>query len=385
MTIEKELLSIVETLREFRTMLLGAPLRVYTDHCNLTHKLTSFTTQRVMRWRLLLKEYGPTFHYLPGSQNVVADALSRVPTSVSPSLALLPTNRVQRLPLRSVSRHYPVTPESLSCLILDDPVLADGLAAMPQLDELWSNAPKVDDLLHIASPFVSSPHVHNFSQHHHHVESFLEFPRFDAHGRHPFHFATISAYQCEDLALNNSLAADPEHYLSLPVAPNIHLIFHRTSPRDPNPQIAMPSAMLPKLVRWYHLATAHVQGMDRLEATIRRHFYHPQLRATVRAELQNCPLCPKLRRGHRQHGQLAPRQAPLLPWSEVHVDCIGPWTVKVPGRGNNVQFRALTCLDPVTNFLELSRLPALSAAATKRAFINTCLACPLSAPYSLRP
>ena len=133
-TIEKELLSIVETLREFRTMLLGAPLRVYTDHCNLTHKLTSFTTQRVMRWRLLLKEYGPTFHYLPGSQNVVADALSRVPTSVSPSLALLPTNRVQRLPLRSVSRHYPVTPESLSCLILDDPVLADGLTAMPQLE-----------------------------------------------------------------------------------------------------------------------------------------------------------------------------------------------------------------------------------------------------------
>ena len=154
----------------------------------------------------------------------------------------------------------------------------------------------------------------------------MEFPRFDAHGRHPFHFATIAAYQREDLAINNSLAADPDHYLSLPVAPNIPLIFHRTSPRDPNPKIAVPSVMLPKLVHWYHLATAHVQGMDRLEATIRRHFYHPQLRATVQAELQNCSLCPKLRRGHRQHGQLAPRQAPLLP--------LGPrfmWIVLVRG------------------------------------------------------
>jgi RNase H-like domain found in reverse transcriptase len=47
-TIKKELLSIVETLKEFRSMLLGAPITIYTDNKNLTHKLSSFSTQRVL-------------------------------------------------------------------------------------------------------------------------------------------------------------------------------------------------------------------------------------------------------------------------------------------------------------------------------------------------
>jgi RNase H-like domain found in reverse transcriptase len=80
-TIKKELLSIVKTLKEFRSMLLGAPITIYTDHKNLTRKLSSFSTQRILRWRLLLEEFGYNYKYKEGSQNLVADTLSRVPTS----------------------------------------------------------------------------------------------------------------------------------------------------------------------------------------------------------------------------------------------------------------------------------------------------------------
>ena len=80
---EKELLSIVETLKEYRNILLGYPITVHTDHKNLTFK--NFNTKRVMRWRLILEEFGCQLNYIKGPKNIVADALSRLPTDFNRS------------------------------------------------------------------------------------------------------------------------------------------------------------------------------------------------------------------------------------------------------------------------------------------------------------
>ena len=75
-TIEKELLSIIETFKEFRTILLGCLICVHMDHKNLTHRLTTFTTQCILCWRLLLEEFNPMFLYKAGPDNVLSNALS---------------------------------------------------------------------------------------------------------------------------------------------------------------------------------------------------------------------------------------------------------------------------------------------------------------------
>ena len=80
-TTEKELLSIVECIKEFRNILFGYQIIVYSDHKNLVHAATVSQSQRVMRWRMILEEFGPDIRHISGEDNIVADAISRIPTT----------------------------------------------------------------------------------------------------------------------------------------------------------------------------------------------------------------------------------------------------------------------------------------------------------------
>jgi hypothetical protein len=77
--IELELLAIVETLQEYRTILLGHIIKIYTDHKNLT--FANFNTDRVRHWQLIVEEYRLEIVYLPRVHNIVADFLSHHPIS----------------------------------------------------------------------------------------------------------------------------------------------------------------------------------------------------------------------------------------------------------------------------------------------------------------
>ena len=79
-TIEKELLAIIQAVQRFECYLTPSHhgLHVYTDHNPLTflHR-NRFSNQRLLRWSLLLQPYDLTLHHIKGSQNCIADALSR--------------------------------------------------------------------------------------------------------------------------------------------------------------------------------------------------------------------------------------------------------------------------------------------------------------------
>jgi hypothetical protein len=76
-TTERELLSDIEICKEYKNILLGYSIIVFTDHKNNTFNGLK-ASDRVLRtcWLLLLEEY----EYLPGKKNVntVADDSSRI-------------------------------------------------------------------------------------------------------------------------------------------------------------------------------------------------------------------------------------------------------------------------------------------------------------------
>ena len=73
----------------------------------------------------------------------------------------------------------------------------------------------------------------------------------------------------------------------------------------------------------------------------------------------------------KKYGHLPAKEAEELPWSHVNVDLIGPYLVRTPMTTH--MLRALTMIDPVTNWCKVTAILDKSADTVMEAFNNTWL------------
>ena len=279
-------------------MLLGADIHVDPDHKNLTHKLSQYVTQRVLHWHLLLEEYNPMFHYLKGPDNILAEALSRIPSSMANTLASTNSSAPAKLP------HSPLLVRITEALTYIDTLeLAECLAEMP-LSERQPIGPHNDVV----------PDRYNDCLLFHHD--------FEPQKNLPFHFTTIHHYQQCDPWLKDASKDDHHFYTQCLGSFNIICYCAPSSAPSSDWKMALPSNMLGPLIHWYHKTLARAPGMDSLVGLMKHTFYHSTICDACRTIISNCPISPMVHTTYKPYGHLAPHNAPIIPWSEVHVDCI---------------------------------------------------------------
>ena len=78
-TTEKELLAVVYALDKFRSYIWGSKVIIYSDHTAVKYLMDKKDAKpRLIRWVLLLQEFNLEIRDKKGSENVVADHLSRL-------------------------------------------------------------------------------------------------------------------------------------------------------------------------------------------------------------------------------------------------------------------------------------------------------------------
>ena len=117
------------------------------------------------------------------------------------------------------------------------------------------------------------------------TECLWAMPKFDEQNRHRFRFETIEYYLQNSANVRDLPNQGLTTFASVPFGNSSIVCFF---PNANERLIVLPDAMLPRLVKWYNEMTVHSEGMDRLELTIKRHFWHPNLRNEIRRQLVDC-------------------------------------------------------------------------------------------------
>jgi hypothetical protein len=174
------------------------------------------------------------------------------------------------------------------------------------------------------------------------LDSFLNYPP-DV-DKFPVNFADIATAQATN--------PDCQNWQALPsFAPQD---FHSTqllSRQAANQwKIVIPEALANDTITWYHHIMGHA-GSSRLYDTLRTIFWLPHMRCRVDNHVHSCDSCQRYKDAGRGQGILPPREDTSVPFGEVTVNLVGPWSIDINAATLDVQ--ALTIINIATTLSEV--------------------------------
>lgn len=355
-TIEKELLAIIWAVENFRHYLYGKKFIIVTDHMPLTYLLnTKNMNKRIHNWRTTLMEYTFEVVFRKGSQNVVADALSRIKTNeVQPnSNALMAQSiaeileKTQLLPIQTRSSTRKIVEESNREEIPTK--INEILPFIEEKNNFIINAGEYDHVFfifesntcelkkkleHKLQKKIDMPDTH---------ETFYELdPDRTIIKLYPY------GHECEnELQLANTMVKlmqfcgirqlqnvamnidfnnfneynEFKHFMRQALkGQNIKMTFYLnkvieiTNVNDIN-----------KILDSYHksLLGGHT-GLERMKNSIRRYYNWPGMTKDIKEYIRNCPICEKIKITTHTKMPLQISSTATKPFERLFVDIVGP-------------------------------------------------------------
>jgi hypothetical protein len=306
------------TLKEFRSMLLGAVINIHTNHKNILHLGDS--SQRCLHWISYVDEYGPTLHYIKGPTNVITDTFLRMPTQ-------------DPMPLAMVGKEESNT-DPLDCHF--------SFADNREMMRCFAHLPD--------------------------KECYLNLPP-DSTVDNPLDMETIKEQQDADKQLQHQATKYADWYIRKCVSAVDNVLCY-VKPGDPlaNWKIALPESMLQPTIRWLNQITGH-PGSKRLQMQISTRYYHRDLGRMI--DSYHCDHCQRNKLDDKGYGLLPEQKNRSMPFEECAVDLIGPWTIQVCDKP--YEFNALTMIDTVSNLVELVRIDDKTSAHIARKYAQVWL------------
>ena len=131
---DRELLALVHALLKWKHLLLGAKFTVHTDQQALKYLLSApVRTSRQERWLVEIMRFMPDIKYVKGTDNVVADALSRrIDLATIHVSSLLSSSLMQEIAELSAA-----DPTVLKLLEQNTLVMKDSLPYTPMSDKIY--------------------------------------------------------------------------------------------------------------------------------------------------------------------------------------------------------------------------------------------------------
>jgi hypothetical protein len=228
-------------LKEFKGMLWGQQIKVYTDHKNLIQDALGLTSDRVYQWRLLLEEYGPEIIHIKGIHNTVADAISCLDYCPAQN------NRETWMTFTQCWCYY----ASHTITITQQPAMHSA-----SMNSVFAN-PSEEDIIY---PLI--------------VKEIVETQETDP---------TIQ-----------KLTSDPQYTRQL--VENTQILYKGTA-------MVLPTALWHRAISWYHHYLQH-PGVTSLEETLRAAMNWKGMQNTIQKYVKNCHKCQVNKRHKHKYGNV---------------------------------------------------------------------------------